>query len=234
MKRLAILGGTFNPVHLGHLLLAEAALTQCRLDAVLWVPSRYAPYKASAEILDFHHRVEMIKRAIAPHPQFHLAVLNPSESETSYAADLLQHLQAHHATVDWHWIIGLDAFQSLPQWHRHELLIQHCTWLVAPRFNLETTPIPDLAISGLPHNARLADWVTHETEARIQRVVEQAARHDLCLRWRALQLPLIPISSQRIRQQCKAGQSIRYVVPDAVHQYITTHQLYGVDCPFPH
>jgi nicotinate-nucleotide adenylyltransferase len=127
MQKIAIFGGTFNPVHNGHLAIAATALRQKALDQVLWVPSQ--PHYKQGEIPDFTHRRELIQRAIAPYPQFALTTL----PEQRFAIDTLLTLQAQISDSKWFWIVGFDAFRLLPRWHRSTELIPRCDWLVAPR-----------------------------------------------------------------------------------------------------
>ncbi len=226
MQRLAVLGGTFNPVHLGHLILAETALTQFNLDQVLWVPSRYAHYKASAQILDFSHRVEMIQRAIASRPEFVLPFLQQADVPPSYAIHLFQQLQTQYPKAIWHWIIGLDALQTLPRWYGRQTLIQNCIWLIAPRFHLDSLSIHDISASASADATSLHDWTVHQTQRSIRDIAHNLAQERLELQWRSLQTPILPVSSQMIRNRCQKRQSIRYLVPAHVYDYITDNQLY--------
>ena len=131
MPKLAIFGGTFNPIHWGHLLLAEMAVDQFQLDRVIWVPTFRPSYKAHS-LLAFEQRLEMVRRATAGHPAFTVSTIE-QQSGTSYAIVTFNALQALEPNALWHWIIGDDAFQSLPKWYDSQALIAHCIWLVAPR-----------------------------------------------------------------------------------------------------
>ncbi|OLP20162.1 nicotinate (nicotinamide) nucleotide adenylyltransferase [Leptolyngbya sp. 'hensonii'] len=133
MKKVAIFGGTFNPIHWGHLLMAEIALTQAELDVVLWVPSSQPPHKVQSELACFEQRLEMVKRAIADHPAFHWSDIEATRAGPSYAIQTLNDLKLYYPDACWAWIVGLDAFQSLPHWYRSSDLIAQCHWLVAPR-----------------------------------------------------------------------------------------------------
>ncbi|HBY77168.1 MAG TPA: nicotinate (nicotinamide) nucleotide adenylyltransferase, partial [Cyanobacteria bacterium UBA11148] len=130
MDRVAILGGTFDPVHWGHLLIAETALSQLSLDRVLWVPNRHPPHKRA---LPYEHRRLMVKKAIANHPAFILSEIEVANSQSDYALFTLLNLQNAYPNCQWYWIVGIDAFQTLPRWYGRERLIPACDWLVAPR-----------------------------------------------------------------------------------------------------
>ncbi|MBW4523005.1 MAG: nicotinate (nicotinamide) nucleotide adenylyltransferase [Scytolyngbya sp. HA4215-MV1] len=203
-KKIAIFGGTFNPVHWGHLLIAETALHQCSLDQVLWVPTFHPPHKTAA-LPAFEHRLTMVQRAIADHPNFACSTIEAQHSGTSYAIDTLQDLQTQQPNIRWFWIVGLDAFQTLPRWHNAPELIAQCDWLVAPRMKS-------------PASQGLGD-------ERLQQGGDQLVR-SLPLRWQILQMPLMEISSSLVRQHCRERRSIRYLVPETVRHYILTHQLY--------
>jgi nicotinate-nucleotide adenylyltransferase len=130
--KIAIFGGAFNPLHYGHLLLAQTALQQCALECVIWVPAYSPPHKPE-HLLAFQHRLEMVRRAIANHPAFAVSDIEATQTGVSYAIATFTALQTRHPTADWFWIVGMDAFQTLPRWYRSAELIPQCTWLVAPR-----------------------------------------------------------------------------------------------------
>lgn len=136
-QRIAILGGTFNPVHWGHLQLATQAHRQVPLDQVIWVPAGHPPHKPQDTTLaPFAQRVAMVERAIAPYPAFTVSTVEQTLPEPSYAIATLQHLQAQSPTAAWYWILGQDSFLSLPQWRDFPALAAACTWLVAPRIGV--------------------------------------------------------------------------------------------------
>jgi nicotinate-nucleotide adenylyltransferase len=201
MLKLAVLGGSFNPIHRGHLLMAEVALKQVHLDQVIWVPSQYPPHKQSAELADFQHRFEMVKQAIASYPAFCLSVVDQNHIAPSYAIDTLLDLQTRYPASQWYWIIGLDAFASLPRWYRRQELAVQCRWLVAPRL-------------GQP------------AEIVGQRVAEQMAAQSIKIDWQLLQMPLVEISSSLVRQYCRDRRSLQAIVPKSVENYILAHHLY--------
>ncbi|MBD3880284.1 nicotinate (nicotinamide) nucleotide adenylyltransferase [Phormidium tenue FACHB-886] len=203
-KKIAVLGGTFNPVHIGHLIMAETALNQCALDCVLWVPTHRPIYKSTAGLVEFKHRLEMLKLAIAAHPQFEASAIEQTHS-ISYAIETLLALQALHPDNQWYWIVGLDAAQSLPHWHRRQELVPQCIWLIAPR--------------------QLHSSATNQVKP-CQQVAEKLLSEEIMFRWEMLEMPLVEISSGLIRHYCTEQRSIRYLLPDAVKAYIQTLGLY--------
>jgi nicotinate-nucleotide adenylyltransferase len=217
MGQVAIFGGTFDPVHWGHLLLAETALSQLGLDKVIWVPTRRPPHKQG---LAYEHRRLMVERAIALNPAFGIASVETAHPDTDYAIETLAYLQDIYPNHQWYWILGLDAFQTLPLWYRREKLIPACYWLVAPRpgTRAKTDSLFTKSISAQEGNDTQESWC--------QQVTGQLASQDIPIRWQLLQMPPVGISSSLIRQYCRQRRSIRYLVPEDVRAYITTYNLY--------
>lgn len=210
MGQMAIFGGTFDPIHWGHLIVAETAWSQLNLDQVIWIPTRHPPHKRG---LAYEHRRIMVEQAIANYPAFILSPLETASGVTDYAIKTLNNLQDVYPNHHWYWIIGLDAFQTLPRWYCREKLIPACDWLVAPR------PFATVATN--------SDQLGTETPLKsCQQVEGQLAQQNISMRWQMLQMPQMSISSSLIRQYCRQGCSIRDLVPEAVGTYITTHNLY--------
>lgn len=211
MQKLAIFGGTFDPIHWGHLLIAQTALDRLRLDGVIWVIDRSPTHKQFSTQLDFQYRWEMVQLAIADRPAFILSPIKTHFPGYSYAIDTLNHLQAVYPQTNWHWIVGQDAFATLPRWYRRQELIPECHWLVAPR----------------PNDSNI------ELELLSKTVVEQLTTQSIPIRWQVLSVPPVAISSSLIRQYCQEQRSIRYLVPEAVRTYIQNHQFYQSLVPSP-
>lgn len=218
MGQLAIFGGTFDPVHWGHLVVAQTALSQLSLERVIWVPTRHPPHKRG---LAYEHRRLMLERAIADNPAFVLSPMETDYSSTNYAVGTLAYLQDIYPNHQWYWVIGLDAFQTLPRWYCRERLIPACDWLVAPRF---------MPVSVADDHFTKTNSALKEMETQViwlcQQVARELAAQDILIRWQLLQMPEVGISSSLIRQYSHQGRSIRYLVPDAVRTYITNHSLY--------
>ncbi|MGB5961726.1 MAG: nicotinate (nicotinamide) nucleotide adenylyltransferase [Coleofasciculaceae cyanobacterium] len=212
MEKVAIFGGTFDPIHLGHLIVAQTAWSQLNLDLVIWVPTGHPPHKNG---LAYVHRRAMVELAIANHPAFICSPIEVSPTGTDYAVKTFTALQAIYAQSQWSWIIGLDAFQTLPRWYGREKLIPACNWLVAPR------PEGINATNSSPDQAKSRD----EVEC-CQEVVRAIASSNLKISWQLLQMPSLGISSSLIRQNCYNQCSIRYLVPEVIETYIKTYNLY--------
>jgi nicotinate-nucleotide adenylyltransferase len=149
MGKIAIFGGTFDPVHWGHLLLAEAAASQFKLDRVLWMPDRVPPHKSRPDLASFHSRREMVALAIAYRSDFVLASPPANAPGTSFAIDTLLDLQNLYPDDRPYWIVGIDAFQTLPKWHRCGEIGGLCDWLVAPRPVLSEAGSEIIAAGGM-------------------------------------------------------------------------------------
>ncbi|HBB35105.1 MAG TPA: nicotinate (nicotinamide) nucleotide adenylyltransferase [Cyanobacteria bacterium UBA8803] len=220
MDKVAILGGTFDPVHWGHLWIAQTALSQIGLDRVIWVPNRYPPHKSG---LAYEHRQVMVEIAIEDNPAFSLEEIQTANSRPDYALFTLLNLQTTYRNCQWYWILGLDTFRTLPQWYCRERLIPACEWLVAPRFCLE---------AGVQGSRReiFASTPVAPTSSAMQENCQQVAQHladqNIQIRWQLLQMPSVSISSSAIRQYCRQHRSIRDLVPEKVRAYINTHHLY--------
>jgi nicotinate-nucleotide adenylyltransferase len=211
MQRVAIFGGTFDPIHWGHLLVAETALTELHLEQVIWVPSTNPPHKQAAL---FEHRVAMLQLATKNNPAFTVSLIEKERSGTSYAINTLMDLSTCYPNTHWYWIIGLDAFQTLPRWYLGHELAQMCDWLIAPRL-----------LGG--ETIAQSELICKQVEQQLQ---EKTGKSALALSntiyWQLLHTPLVRVSSSIIRELCHVSHSIRSLVPESVRYYIANHNLY--------
>jgi nicotinate-nucleotide adenylyltransferase len=203
MQHIGIFGGTFDPIHWGHLVVAETALSQVPLEKVIWVPSLNPPHK---QAVLFAHRWEMLKLGTRENPAFTMSAVETKCSGTSYAINTFMDLSSCYANTQWYWIVGLDTFKSLPRWYRGHELAQMCDWLIAPRL--------------------LGGETIAQSEFICKQVEQEFKQHGLTIDWQLLNIPLVGISSSLIRQLCREGRSIRYLVPESVRLYIQIHNLY--------
>jgi nicotinate-nucleotide adenylyltransferase len=208
MRKMGIFGGTFDPVHWGHLLIAESAFSQMALTQVIWVPNPSPHYRKATP---FEHRWEMVQRAITDHPGFTIYPSLANSSTPAYAIHTLTQLQAIYPNTHWYWILGLDTFQTLPRWYRRRELVAACDWLVAPRFE-SSVPEQEQAIA--------------ESQLICNQVEQKLAAEAVKICWQRLHMPGVGISASLIRQYCRDRRSIRYLVPEPVRMYIDTHNLY--------
>lgn len=243
MQRLAIFGGTFDPPHLGHLLIARSAQLQWSLDQVLWVPA-YAPrYRAGAMPSGYGDRVKMVQLSLqqaatdltpftrtpapsaAPPPlNFQLSTIESQLPQPCYAIDTLTALRSQIPAREWFWIIGLDAFQRLPSWYRRADLIPECFWLVAPRQEGFAAPLSQ--VSSSPRAFPPVPDPRPRWQEIGNQVCEQLNRQQIPLRWQFLDLPLLPLSSSEIRDRHRRGESVRHLVSASVFEYLEERSLY--------
>lgn len=194
---IGVLGGTFDPVHIGHLVVAEEARIRLGFKEVLFVPAGQPWLKLDRNITPVVHRVEMVRRAIADNPHFKLCTIEVERPGPSYTVDTLTRLQKQLGSeASLFFIIGRDTLAELPLWKEPEKLIQLCRLVVAPRLGSKDLKHLETAIPGL-----------------LDKVIQ-------------LDMPVIGISSSGIRQRIAQGLSIRYWVPAEVEKYITGHKIY--------
>lgn len=194
--KVGILGGTFDPVHIGHLVLAQAALEQLALDEVLFVPAGEPWRKAHRAISDAEHRVAMLRLAIAGNDGFGLSDIELRRDGPTYTADTLASLAGERLDDAFWFIVGADALTDMPNWHEPERIVRHAMLAVAPR-DAQEVNVAALNIDGL--------------------TADRIAQFDA---------PRLAISSTDIRERIASGRSVRYLVPDGVRAYIEEHKLY--------
>ena len=235
MGKIAIFGGTFDPVHRGHLLVAQAAASQFNLDRVIWVPDRAPPHKWRSDLASFERRRSMLALALGDRPDFLLAPLEANPSGSSFAIDTLLYLQKMYPGDRWYWIIGSDAFRTLPKWHRSAEIGRLCHWLVGPRPSQEDAQTAESGDIGAASewgdslrnvSSDTGDRMQVETNAVCCKVAEQMALLDVEICWEVLSMGAIEISSSHIRRCSAENRNIRDLVPEVVGSYIAAHQLY--------
>ncbi len=199
--RVGVFGGTFDPIHLGHLLLAEQCREQARLDQLLFVPAALPPHKREQTLTPFAQRVEMLALAISGHTAFHIDELEKDRAGPSYTVDTLTHLQAQRPGDELCFIIGSDSLHDLPLWYQPRRILELAALLVVGR----------------------ADWPTFsERQLRDTLKLEDA----FPLRYHLVDAPLITLSSRDIRKRIAEARSVRYMIPRAVEAYLDDKQLY--------
>jgi len=200
MKRIGILGGTFDPVHIGHLILAEQARVEACLDRVIFMPAMVQPFKLNMRCAEGEHRYAMLLEAIAGNPYFSVSRLELDSSEVSYTANTLKACREEFgAETELYFIIGTDAFLNLEKWYAAEELLAGYSFAVGTR----------------------PGYRDEERNALIARLRE---------RYGAKIVPIcnaeVEISSTEIKNRIGEGKSIRYLVPERVEEYIRNHGLY--------
>ncbi len=197
MERIGLLGGTFDPPHIGHLILAQHALDAIGLDRLLFVPAADPPHKRTEAKTSVDHRLTMLEGAVIDNPQFAISRVDVDRPGPHYSVDMVRLIQADFPQADLYFVMGGDSLRDLPKWFQPHELIKLCKIVVMRR--------PQTLIS-----ANLHDAVLPELSQRL--TIVDASQID--------------ISSSAIVARLQAGNSIRYLVPDAVLAYIKAHQLY--------
>lgn len=198
IRRLGVLGGTFDPIHHGHLVAAQEACYQLELDLVLFVPAGAPPHKPTRPISHARHRLRMIELAIAERPSFALSRLDIDRPGPHYTADMLQLLkQEYGPDTALFFIEGSDALADIQTWHQPERIIELAEIVVVDRPG---------------------------TELNLARLTEQLP--GLATRLHRLPMPLLDISSTDLRQRVREGRPIDYLLPQPVKNYILEHDLY--------
>ncbi len=196
---IGVMGGTFDPIHNGHLLMADEARGRLSLAMVLFMPAGQPWLKPDTPISAAEHRVQMVHLAIADKPYFQLATMEVERPGPSYTVDTIAELREKLGAGDeLFFILGWDSLAELPQWHEPSRLIEMCNLVVAPRPGYSR---PDLK--------KLEDLVP-----------------GLSQRVMIMKKPEVDISASAIRQRVANGLSIRHLVPEAVNRYVKEHGLY--------
>ncbi len=197
--RLGIFGGTFDPVHIGHLLLAEQCREQCRLDQVWFTPAGVPPHKLTRTITAGKARAEMLDLAVAGHDSLRVDRRELDRTDPCYTVDLLASVKAEDPTRELFFLMGADSLVEFSTWREPRRIIELAELAVVNRGG---APLPDLR----PLRSVLGD----AQASRIQFVTISG----------------LEVSSSEVRRRICEGKSIRYMVPRAVECYIETHGLY--------
>jgi nicotinate-nucleotide adenylyltransferase len=208
-----ILGGTFNPIHLAHLRIAEEVREACGLDRVLFIPAADPPHKTIAENVSFHHRLAMVEAATADHPQFEVSDLESRRDGKSFSVDTLEILKQQSPDDERYFIIGGDSFRDLPSWKNVPRILELTHLVVTARPGVDFTD----PLTALPVAVR-KDFCYDNQSFTMQ--------HKSGNRVIFLSETRMDISSTQIRQKVASQASIRYLVSEPVASYITTHGLY--------
>ena len=215
-RPIGILGGTFDPVHHGHLRLAEEAADACRLERVVLIPAAL-PNLRSAPATPATHRLAMTRLAAAGNARLAVDARELGREGTSYTVDTLTELRAElGAERSLCLILGADAFLRLPAWSRWLRLFELCHIVVAAR------PGYDQPAQLLEAGELACEW----NRRNVTELTALAARPAGAIA--RVEIPLLEISASDLRARMSQGRSIRYLLPSAVADYIAAHRLYGV------
>lgn len=213
--RIGLLGGTFNPVHNGHLHIAEEVRKSCRLDQVWFVPAWQPPHKEVAADVSFAQRLAMVEIALADYPEFQVCDIEGRRGGTSFSVDTLKQLHQQYPEHEFFFIMGLDSFREISLWHRYQELFElaHIVVTARPGFSGDIRALLPVAI---------ADRFCYDSQS-------ENLRHDVGFSLIVVDHTCHHASSTEIRQRIMDRQNIEGSVPTAVISYINRHQLYTHD-----
>jgi len=199
--KIGIFGGTFDPPHLGHLILAAEAQEQLELDHVLWVLTPFPPHKQGQIISGLHDRMAMVMLAMAGNPLFKLSRVDIDRMPPQYAVDTVKILKESAPRDMFFYIMGADSLNDLMEWHEPGAFVAACDGIGVMKRPGETIDVK-------------------KTEKSLPGIGKKL---------HTLDIPAIDIAGADIRARVKAGRQFRYLVTDKVHQYILNHKLYRSD-----
>jgi nicotinate-nucleotide adenylyltransferase len=209
-----LLGGTFNPIHIGHLRCAEEILEMFGLDRVLFVPALQPPHKNQVEITSFRHREHMVTLAIEDHPSFLFCDAEKQRKEKSYSVETVEDmLKINAGNLELYFILGQDAFQDILTWKDWETLLLLCHFVIMTRSGFENKGLEAV----LP--ASFASRFVYDDHVKGFR---GPTGFDIFFR----EVTRMGISSSDIRNRVKEGKSIKFLVPESVRCYIEKNNLY--------
>ncbi|MCI7180868.1 MAG: nicotinate-nucleotide adenylyltransferase [Schaedlerella sp.] len=198
--KIGIMGGTFDPIHIGHLLLAQFAYEECALDEIWFLPNGNPPHKQTKEGQDaLAHRVEMVRLAIDDVPYFKLCLHESRINRHSYTYKTMQELNALYPENEFYFILGADSLFAIEEWRNFREIFPSCIILAAVRDDKDADDMKMQTV-----------YLEQEYNARIS----------------LLKAPQLEISSTTIRERAEKGLSIHYMVPDSVADYIEKNHLY--------
>jgi len=199
IKALGLMGGTFDPVHFGHLIAAENSRSEFGLDRVIFIPAAHPPHKEQESVLQTGHRLQMVKLAISSNPYFEISTLEQERQGPSYTVDTVEYFRSRFPDIQIFFIMGMDSLLMFDTWQDYGRLAGLCRFIVVtrPGYVMDTSQ-PSLA--NLP----------------------QQLRENLSL----LEIPGMDISSSDIRRRVRMGLPIKYMLPSAVEGYIMEQGLY--------
>lgn len=198
-EKVGIIGGTFNPIHLGHLMLAQDAKNYFGLKKVLFIPAGISYFKDSNEVLSRQHRLNMTKLAIKDNPDFELSTVETDREGNSYTYETLDILKKENQNTCYYFIVGADTLFKMDSWKNPESIFKNCIICCKKR----------------------NDYIDEELQNQIK-IYEKKYNADI----RLMDIPQVGISSTFIRESIKRGYNTRYYLSDGVAKYIEDNKLY--------
>ncbi|MDD4238093.1 MAG: nicotinate-nucleotide adenylyltransferase [Desulfotomaculaceae bacterium] len=199
ISRLGIMGGTFDPIHFGHLVTAEGARYEYKLDKVIFIPTGQPPHKQNIKRTEPWSRFEMTRLAVATNPFFEISPLEIERPGPSYTIDTVQEIARLFPGTQIYFITGADAVSEILIWKKVEQILSICRFIAATR----------------------PGYKLGETWKKIDELPQDLKKNILCM-----EVPALAISSTGIRQRVREGRPIKYLLPESVEEYITSNNIY--------
>jgi len=219
-RRIALFGGTFDPIHSGHIAVARAAERRFRLDCVFFIPSSRPPHKSAAELCTFEHRFAMVALACSEHPRFVPSLAEASVNGASlgvfYSIDTVRRFREQFDRAEDHiyFIVGADSFLHLKTWKNYVELLQCCDFVVANRPGFQIRRLRKV----IPPELLAPSAAKESRDSRVIRLRDTSVY--------ALETVASQVSATDVRQRVERGRSVHGLVPPRVEEYITKQELY--------
>ena len=217
-RRIGLFGGTFNPIHLGHLRGAEEIWQAFQLDEVIFIPSSIPPHKATEKVMEAKHRLEMVRLATSSNPHFSTSDLELSRTGRSFSIDTIRFFRERQEDA-FFFILGGDAFAEIETWKDFQNLFSLCHFVVILRpgseKNISSSPFPETLVPNFRYDPGERAWV-HLTGHRVY----------------FKEILFLDISSTKVRELLERGGTARYLIPAEVEAYIQTYGLYRKSLSF--
>jgi len=211
-KRVGLFGGTFNPIHLGHLRGAEEIRELFNLEEIIFIPSSIPPHKVTGKVIEAGHRLEMVKLATANNPYFSISDVELLRPGKSYSIDTIRYFRENQQD-NLFFILGGDAFVEIETWKEFQNLFSLCHFIVMARpgsqENTSSSPFPRSLIPNFQYDPEKKAWI-------------HVSGHMLYFK----EIPFLDISSTKVRELIEKGGSVRYLIPAEAEAYIQNFRLY--------
>jgi nicotinate-nucleotide adenylyltransferase len=214
-KRIGLFGGTFNPIHSGHLKAAAVVFRTCALDEILFIPSFFPPHKESESVVSAEHRLRMVKLAVEGNSNFFVSDIEIKDRGKSYSILTLNKLRRIYPHALFFFILGIDAFLDIETWKDYRRVLDLCSFVVISR------PGYHLSEAGKVLGKKYRDRIQE-----LQKTNTIGGAQNDCHKIFILPFEALDVSSTEIRERLKKGLSIKGKVPPSVNEYIMRNKLY--------
>ena len=224
MQRIGLFGGTFNPIHTGHLSIAEEIREHFSLDSIIFIPTGTPPHKENSEVIDPVHRLHMVERAIAPYQYFTVSSIEAERRGMSYSIDTIKVLQKEMGDkAELYFIIGIDAFLEIKTWKDADDLLTLCNFIVIPRPGYRFTGLKGVDMPLFKNSLESVDLERLDRGEISRLSIKLTEHYHLFLE----RITPCDISSTGLRMLIKEKKEVKNLLPDSVLLYIIKKGLYN-------